>query len=553
MAPELANDAPLAPASDRYALAVVAYELLTGTVPYTGETWAAVLMAHVLQPLSPPSMRNPLLPAAVDEVLSRALAKDPAQRYATASAFVAALTAAAHHEDAGSHPAHVPVLAPPAATPVAPTVAASPPPVSVTSGPAPAARDAGILAMAGIRTDGPAGSASATDQPLPSLARRRGIRAPNPLLLAGLGGAVLVLVIGIVALVHRGGNPVPPNGVWHAAQAMHTARGAVRTVVLHDGRVLVMGGWGMDGPIADAELYDPATGRWTPTGSMHIARHYFTATVLRSGRVLVAGGTDSENYLADAEIYDPRTGSWTVTGSMHIPRDQQVAALLPNGTVLVAGGETTDTTPSAATEIYNPGTGRWASAAPMSTARWDAAATLLTDGTVLVTGGGSASAEIYDPTTGRWHRTGPMSVVRYRHTATLLPDHTVLVAGGESTTTSVLNTAEIYNPHTGAWTAAGVMPHAHSRHTATLLPNGEVLVAGGTTGKELQSLESGIGSVDIYDPVGHRWYAAGAMRSKRAEQGAALLTGGRLLQIGGYTEQGAVTATTELYSAPSSS
>jgi N-acetylneuraminic acid mutarotase len=143
-----------------------------------------------------------------------------------------------------------------------------------------------------------------------------------------------------------------------------------------------------------------------------------------------------------------------------------------------------------------------------------------------------------------------MSTVRYRHTATLLPDHTVLVAGGETAFTSLISTAEIYNPRTGAWTAAGSMPHPHSRSTAALLPNGEVLVAGGSTGKDSQvSLESGTSSVDIYDPAGHHWYRAGSMRSNRAEQGAALLSDGRLLQIGGYTSQGSVTATMEVFSA----
>lgn len=579
MAPEIANDAPLTPAIDLYALAVVAYELLTGKVPYTADAPAAVLMAHVLQPLPPPRSLNSLLPAAVDTVLLKALAKDPSERYTTAGVFVAALAAAAGQDDAGSH----------AARATMPSAAATP-----ASGamPTAVARKAGVPASTSPR---PVGAATSSGKNAPSSrspAPVRGMSAPSPLLLAGLGGALLVLLIGVVALTHRGGNGIasssatatisatssgapratappaaratagaiaptraaaslPGPGVWRAAQAMHTARGSGQSAVLHDGRILVMGGFGADGPLADAELYDPATGRWTATGSMHVARRYFSATVLPSGRVLVAGGSDTESYFPDAELYDPATGSWTVTGSMDMPRDQHVAALLPSGSVLVAGGETTGTTPINTAELYDPGTGHWRVVAPMTAARWDATATLLADGTVLVAGGGSASSEIYDPATGRWRTTGLMSTVRYRHTATLLPDHTVLVAGGETSFTSLLDTAEIYNPRTGIWTSAGAMPHPHSRHTATLLPNGEVLVAGGSTGKDPQvTLESGTDSVDLYDPVRHRWFAAGALRSKRAEQSAVPLTGGRLLLVGGYTNQGSVTAETEIYSVP---
>ncbi len=582
MAPEIANGAQLAPATDRYAVAVIAYELLAGRVPYTGESPAAVLIAHVLQPLPSPRTLNPKLPGAVDEVFHKALAKDPAERYRWAADFVAALAAALRQDGVGNQPAHATV--PPATTG---TLEAAATITAAASAPV-AAEVAAPDADAGPEAHGTTTALS------PNLgAPRRGRSVFNPMLLAIAGGAVLVLLAGVVALTRYSGShgtsslvaatnvaapastaavlvsatatmapteakvvqtPMPTAsllslpGTWRMGRAMHTARGVARAVTLRDGRILVMGGSGADGPLSDAELYDPSTGRWTVTGSMHIAREYFTATILLNGRVLVAGGTDSESYLADAEIYDPRVGTWTVTGSMRTPRDEHVAALLPNGTVLVAGGETTDTAPVRSTEIYDPRKGDWAPAPPMSTARWDATATLLANGTVLVAGGGSASAEVYDPASNRWKATGPMSTVRYRHTATLLPNHMVLVAGGEHAFTSLLDTAEIFDPRTNTWTSAGTMPHPHSRHTATLLPNGDVLVAGGSTGKDAQaSLESGTSSVDIYDPASHRWSSVRSMRVLRAEQGAALLRGGRVLQIGGYTSQGAVTATTDIY------
>src|SRR5439155_17017358 len=82
---------PASPASDRYALAVVAYELLTGTRPFAAESAAALAHAHVHAPPPPPSQRAPGLPPGADRALLRGLDKDPARRWPEAGAMVDAL------------------------------------------------------------------------------------------------------------------------------------------------------------------------------------------------------------------------------------------------------------------------------------------------------------------------------------------------------------------------------------------------------------------------------------------------------------------------------
>ena len=91
LAPEQARGERATPASDLYALAVVAFELLTGTRPFERDSSTAEAMAHVSAPIPPASSSNPELPPEVDDVLARGLAKDPAHRYASASDFVHAL------------------------------------------------------------------------------------------------------------------------------------------------------------------------------------------------------------------------------------------------------------------------------------------------------------------------------------------------------------------------------------------------------------------------------------------------------------------------------
>jgi serine/threonine-protein kinase len=93
LAPEQASGKPVSPATDVYSLGVVLWELLAGDVPFVGENFVAIALRHVNEP--PPSLRerrpdvSPRLEAAVE----RALAKDPAQRFPSMTAFAKELRA----------------------------------------------------------------------------------------------------------------------------------------------------------------------------------------------------------------------------------------------------------------------------------------------------------------------------------------------------------------------------------------------------------------------------------------------------------------------------
>ncbi|HTQ18754.1 serine/threonine-protein kinase [Mycobacterium sp.] len=94
-APEAVQDREVDHRADSYALGCSLFELLTGRTPYDEvQGIAATLIAHVVQPIPPPTDYVPDLPPAIDDVIARALAKDPADRFQSAGALAAATAAA---------------------------------------------------------------------------------------------------------------------------------------------------------------------------------------------------------------------------------------------------------------------------------------------------------------------------------------------------------------------------------------------------------------------------------------------------------------------------
>jgi serine/threonine protein kinase len=147
MAPEQARGDELDARCDVYAVGIMLYEMLTGSVPFVGTTPLSVLTAHLTAPPEAPRVRAPdrAIPPALEAVALNAIAKDPGQRYATAAALATAIRAAlaapddveivrpasrvhVHVDTSDAHgltipsPVRVPPPAPPARQPSAPSL-----------------------------------------------------------------------------------------------------------------------------------------------------------------------------------------------------------------------------------------------------------------------------------------------------------------------------------------------------------------------------------------------------------------------------------------------
>lgn len=103
MPPEIFDERPLDKRADIYSLGIVLYELVTGRTPFKADTPLAVLKKHTVEPLPHPSMYVPSIPSRVEEILFKALAKKPENRFPSMEEFAGALEDALLNQNIPSH------------------------------------------------------------------------------------------------------------------------------------------------------------------------------------------------------------------------------------------------------------------------------------------------------------------------------------------------------------------------------------------------------------------------------------------------------------------
>jgi serine/threonine-protein kinase len=213
VSPEQARGESLTPASDIYALGVVLYQLIGGRPPFDGNTPLGVVLQHLQEPPPPLQPLRANLPPEVEAVVQRALAKRPADRFASAGELARAIEAA--------WPGRQPAQQPAADIHALPTTAWQP--LTPPATPAPAAQHA-ALSTSGSDTQHPALS---TQHSAPSTQHSALTSRALPILAALLtillvGGALLAAQ----GATESGARPAPTSAAQSTPAAEPTDAGA---------------------------------------------------------------------------------------------------------------------------------------------------------------------------------------------------------------------------------------------------------------------------------------------------------------------------------------
>lgn len=199
MSPEQAGSRPVSAPSDQYSLAVCVYEMATGRVPFEGESPTTVLLQHLNNPPPPPRQFNGSIPEQVQGVILKALAKAPAERFATSSELARAFGAALRGEEPAKSVVSTgapTVIERPAAAPVTPPPAPAKPipaPAPLVAEPAPQPAQA----LSATKPTVPPERAPSIPKPVPPPAPVK----PAPRRSGWLACPVVVVVIGVLVAV----------------------------------------------------------------------------------------------------------------------------------------------------------------------------------------------------------------------------------------------------------------------------------------------------------------------------------------------------------------
>ena len=377
-------------------------------------------------------------------------------------------------------------------------------------------------------------------------ARRRAVKVWFP-------AAAILLAVGLAALSSSALRAqAGMQGQWRTLASLMPIN-PVHLALMNNGKVLIVSG---SGNVATETNFQAAV--WDPPSETLITQSlawdmFCNAMVLLpDGRRSSMAATCSRPLHGQPRnaAFDPSTGLFTDLQNMAHGRWYPTATVLGDGRVMTFSGLSETGGTNTAVEFYTVGSG-WSQEYP---AGWTPPLYprmhLPPDGTVLYSGSGTGS-RIFNPSTRTWSAviaTTNYAGTRTYGTSVLLPltpangyKPRVMIFGGgnpATTTTEIIDMSAA----TPKWTLGPAMSQPRIEMNATILPNGKVLALGGSTNDEDAATASL--NADLYDPTSNTFSSAGANVYPRLyHSGSLLLTDATVLLMGGNPVRGTSSST----------
>ena len=400
VAPEQIRAGTVDGRADIYSLGCVLYEMLTGEVAYPKDNDMAKLWAHVQDPCPLPSTKRDDLVQAFDDVVARATAKEPEDRFARASEMAVAVDAAAAEQRAHLGPAglqatraagaeapsvgeHDVFLAEPtqagAPVPEAPLNETTPAPMSAPAFDWPSTHEQPQIADPAPPpppTPPPSERAAAVAPRGPGRPPQQGGRSR---LLIALGLVGVIVVAAAAFLFTRGDSSdtstpapavvatkLPEDLAWQPISDVPFRRQyAAATAV--DGKVWLFGGIATKTSSTTTKSFDPETNRWSTGPGLPVPLHHFSAVTYKGEAVVIGGFIPGAELTSDQSdgVYVLREGTWERLPSLNHPRAAAAAAVVGDKIVVVGGQAKGKLVPE--TEVFDGK--RWTDKADIPTPR----------------------------------------------------------------------------------------------------------------------------------------------------------------------------------------
>lgn len=270
----------------------------------------------------------------------------------------------------------------------------------------------------------------------------------------------------------------------------------------HNGKLIVVGGYGRTECLKSTESYCPITNKWTEQMSLSEARGRVQIAIINE-IIYAVGGSNGVNELDTVECLALNNADgiqkWKKCARLPFPRSNAGVCAL-DGKIYCIGGNSTGQNGIRQCDFYDPATNKWTSIAPLNTGRCQAGV-IAYKGKLWASGGSDAwnclnSVEVYDPEEDVWTFAAPLLTAR-RGCGLAVFNGKIHCIGGSDGSQS-LKTTEYYDDATQSWILGASLISARANVSVAVIQN-RLYAVGGFNGKKF------LNTIEYFDEEANEW------------------------------------------------